>query len=66
MIIRPYAPADAEAVNAVALAAFTQYAGVYSDWEALSRGVGAMAGLADGGEIIVAEGEERGIAGAVA
>lgn len=66
MIVRPYSPADAAAVNAVALAAFAQYRGVYSDWETLSRGVGAMASLADGGEIIVAEDAEGTIVGAVA
>jgi ribosomal protein S18 acetylase RimI-like enzyme len=63
--IRPFSTADAEAVNALALAAFAQYEGVYSDWEALTRGVGAMAGLAGQGEIIVA-GEGGGIVGAVA
>lgn len=64
MILRPFRPADADAVNRVALAAFAQYRGVYSDWDVLERGVGAMAALAGGGEIIVAE--NGGIAGAVA
>lgn len=65
MLIRDFTAADAEAVNAVALAAFAQYRDVYSDWEALARGVGSMASLADGAEIIVAE-EEGGLVGAVA
>ena len=65
MPIRPFSAADAEAVNRMALAAFAQYRGVYSDWERLSRGVGAMAELAPSGEIIVAE-TEGAIAGAVA
>ncbi|MGZ8285696.1 MAG: GNAT family N-acetyltransferase [Allosphingosinicella sp.] len=64
--IRPFAAADAEAVNALALAAFAQYEGVYDDWEALRRGVGAMAELAGQGEIVVAEDEGGGIVGAVA
>lgn len=66
MRLRPFAPTDADAVNAVALAAFAQYRGVYSDWEALSRGVGSMASLAEGGEIIVAEDAAGSIVGAVA
>ena len=66
MIVRPYAPADAAAVNRVALAAFDQYRGVYGDWETLSRGVGAMDALAAEGELIVAEDDARQIVGAVA
>lgn len=62
---RPFSAADSDAVNALALAAFAQYEGVYSDWETLARGVGAMAELAAQGEIVVAE-DERGIVGAVA
>jgi ribosomal protein S18 acetylase RimI-like enzyme len=65
MLIRPYLPSDAEAVNAAALAAFAQYRGVYSDWDALERGVGAMASLAQTGEIVVAEAEGA-VVGAVA
>lgn len=41
MQIRPYDEADANAVNAVALAALAQYRGIYRDWETLTRGVGA-------------------------
>lgn len=65
MRLRPYVRADADAVNGVALAAFEQYRGVYSDWAAVARGVGSMAALADAAEIVVAEVAER-IAGAVA
>ena len=53
-------------MNAVALAAFAQYEGVYSDWETLTRGVGSMASLAKGGEIVVAEAADGSIVGAVA
>ena len=66
MIVRDFSPADAEGVNAVALAAFAQYRGVYSDWEALTRAVGSMAGFAESGRIIVAEDSAGKIAGAVA
>ena len=65
MLIRPYDPADADAVNAVALAAFAQYRGVYDDWETLSRGVGSMSSLSDQAELIVAEDGDR-VVGAVA
>ena len=66
MRIRPFSPDDAAAVNAVALAAFAQYRGVYDDWDTLARGVGAMASLAEGGEIMVAENEDATVVGAVA
>ena len=59
MLIRPYSVADAEAVNAIALAAFAQYNGVFDDVDALTCGVGAMASLADYAELIVAEDETR-------
>ena len=65
MLIRPYRPSDAQAVNAAALAAFEQYRGVYSEWDVLERGVGSMSALADTGEIIVAEDASR-LMGAVA
>ena len=55
MLIRPYRATDAASVNAVALTAFAQYQGVYSDWDVLERGIGSMASLANTGEIIVAE-----------
>lgn len=66
MIVRDYSKVDAEAVNAVALAAFAQYEGVYSDWETLTRAVGAMAALAESGRIFVAEDPAGKIVGAVA
>lgn len=66
MIVRDFSPADAEAVNAVALAAFAQYEGVYSDWETLTRSVGSMAALAASGRIIVAESAAGKVVGAVA
>jgi GNAT superfamily N-acetyltransferase len=66
MLIRSFEPSDAEALNAVALAAFEQYRGVYSDWETLSRGVGSMAALSEGGEIVVAEDGAGTIVGGVA
>lgn len=66
MLIRPFSPNDAGAVNAVALAAFAQYEAVYDDWQTLARGVGSMASLAEDGDIFVAEGETGSIVGGVA
>lgn len=65
MQIRPYNEADADDVNAVALAAFAQYRGIYQDWETLTRGVGSMTSLADHADVIVAEEGGR-VIGAVA
>lgn len=65
MLIRPFGHTDAAAVNAVALAAFAQYDGVYSDWETLMRGVGAMAALAEHSDVLVAD-IDGAVAGAVA
>ena len=64
MLMRDFAPGDAGRVDAVALAAFAQYEGVYSDWETLTRGVGSMSSLAKCSEIIVAEDEGQ-LVGAV-
>jgi ribosomal protein S18 acetylase RimI-like enzyme len=55
VVIRAYADADRAAVNAVALAAFAQYAGDYDDWPAFSAGIGRMADLAHDGDLLVAE-----------
>jgi GNAT superfamily N-acetyltransferase len=63
--IRDFTPDDAAGVNAVALAAFEQYRGEYSDWPQFAKQVGAMASLAEHGEVIVALSEGR-VAGAVA
>lgn len=62
--LRNFEPADADAVNALALRAFGQFRGAYSDWETFAGNIGRMASLAESGELIVAE--ERGrIVGAV-
>lgn len=62
--IRGYVETDRAAVNAVALAAFAQYAGDYEDWPTFSAGIARMADLAADGDLLVAE---RGgvVAGAV-
>jgi GNAT superfamily N-acetyltransferase len=62
--IRAYREADRAAVNAVALAAFAQYAGDYEDWPTFSAGIGRMADLAADGDLLVAERDGR-VVGAV-
>ena len=54
-MIRDYVETDRAAVNAVALAAFAQYAGDYEDWPSFSAGIGRMADLAADGDLFVAE-----------
>jgi len=63
-VIRAYADADRAAVNAVALAAFAQYAGDYDDWPTFSAGIGRMADLATDGDLLVAE-RDGAVVGAV-
>ena len=63
-MIRDSVDADRAAVNAVALAAFAQYAGDYEDWPAFSAGIARMADLAVDGDLFVAERGGR-VAGAV-
>ncbi len=65
MRLRGFNSSDADAVNAVALAAFAQYEGVYDDWEALIRGVGSMSALAEHAQLIVGD-EGAEVLGAVA
>ena len=65
-MIRDYAAADADQVDAVALAAFAQFKGIYGDWDRLMAGVGATASLAGQAELIVAEDEGKRIVGSVA
>jgi len=63
-VIRAYADADCAAVNAVALAAFAQYAGDYDDWPTFCAGIGRMADLAADGDLLVAE-RDGAVVGAV-
>jgi hypothetical protein len=55
MLIRPYAGADRDAVNAVARAAFAQYAQDDEDWPGFIDGIGRMADLARDADLLVAE-----------
>ena len=63
--LREFQQADADRIGAVALAAFDEFKVHYSDWPAMAAILGNIAGLAQTGELIVAEIEGR-IVGAVA
>jgi hypothetical protein len=63
--LRSFRDGDAVQVNELALGAFDQFRLRYSDWPAMASAIGRMSVLADTGEIIVAERDER-IIGAVA
>jgi ribosomal protein S18 acetylase RimI-like enzyme len=65
IVIRPYAPRDRDAVNAVARAAFAQYSEDYEDWPSFIEGIGRMADLALDADVLVAE-QDGMIVGAVA
>jgi GNAT superfamily N-acetyltransferase len=53
--IRPYDTRDAGGANAVARAAFAQYAPHYDDWPAFIERIGRLAELASEGDLLVAE-----------
>jgi GNAT superfamily N-acetyltransferase len=65
IVVRAYAAADRGAVNAVARAAFAQYAQDYDDWPGFIDGIGRMADLAADADLLVAE-QDGAIVGAVA
>lgn len=62
--LREFRPADDAAVNRLALAAYEQYSGAYSDWPALAGNIARMSSLTEIGELIVADAGDR-LAGAV-
>jgi len=53
--LRAFQASDAAAVNAVALAAFSEFRHAYTDWQAFSGGLGQMVDMAGASEIFVAE-----------
>lgn len=66
IVYRAYDAADAQALNAVALAAFAQYQHIYTDWDELTCSVGAMAALGEQSELMVAQQPSGEIVGGVA
>ena len=63
--LRNYTDRDAAHINELAVTAFEQFRSEYSDWPAMQAGLRRMSALAEIGEIIVAEWQDR-IIGAVA
>jgi GNAT superfamily N-acetyltransferase len=63
--LRNYQDADAENLNRIAISAFDQYRHHYEDWPAMLAGLSKTSDLSAGGEVIIAELQDR-IAGAVA
>ena len=63
--IRDYRPSDAEDLNRIAVAAFSQFRDSYEDWPAMHTIVSKASALSKTGEVIVAECRGR-LAGAVA
>lgn|GEM_PF-2376803 len=57
--LRDFRAADAPQVNRVALVAFEEFKSHHSDWPAMTAAVGRMATLAEKGEIIIAECDEK-------
>ena len=64
LTLRDFRAADAPQVNRLALAAFAQFKTHYADWPAMAASVARMAALAENGEIILAERDDK-IIGAV-
>ncbi|MGI4717095.1 MAG: GNAT family N-acetyltransferase [Janthinobacterium lividum] len=63
-MIRPYEDADRDAVDRIALAAFSVYARHYADWPGFSARIARTSGLAGQADLLVAETGGR-VAGAV-
>jgi GNAT superfamily N-acetyltransferase len=54
-VLREFCEADAQEINRLAVTAFEEFGGHYSDWPALAAFYGKMSDLAKNGEIVVAE-----------
>jgi len=52
--VRPFRSSDADSVNRIALAAFTEFRDAYQDWDSLSVRLERTADMAAEGELIVA------------
>ena len=48
VVLRDFREADAQEINQLALAAFQEFSGKYSDWPALAAILGRMSELAEG------------------
>jgi GNAT superfamily N-acetyltransferase len=63
--LRDYAASDADDLNRIAVAAFSQFRDQYQDWPAMLAGLSKTSDLSASGEVIVVECHNR-LAGAVA
>ncbi len=63
--IRDYTVSDERQLNALALAAFEQYAGTYDDWDGFKAKLSQMSTMAESAELMVAEMDSE-LVGAVA
>ena len=63
-VLRAYKAGDAPVLDRLAVAAFSQYSGLFSDWPAIAQALACHAALATKAEIIVAEHDGE-IAGSV-
>lgn len=63
--LHEFRPADAQAVDALGLAAFEQFSALYDDWPGFKAKISTMSSLAQAGEVIVARRGDR-IVGGVA
>jgi GNAT superfamily N-acetyltransferase len=57
--VRDYAASDADDLNRIAVAAFSQFRDQYQDWPAMLAGLSKTSDLGASGEIIIAECENR-------
>lgn len=65
MKIRLYQPSDKTQLTAIALQAFAQFKGCYSDWSVIENAVASMADFADAMDIFVAEESGKIVGGVV-
>lgn len=57
--IRDYAPSDADDLNRIAVAAFSQFRDQYSDWPAMLAGLSKTSDLSASGEVILIDYQDR-------
>ena len=55
IVLREFREDDAQEINRLAVTAFEEFSGNYSDWQAVAAFVGKMSDLTKSGEIVIAE-----------
>jgi ribosomal protein S18 acetylase RimI-like enzyme len=61
--IRNYRASDADELNRIAVAAFSQFQDSYEDWPAMRAIVSRASALSDSGEVVIAESDGRLVGG---